>query len=160
VTIGMGAVVFVTALILPSLSLPAKAGFKIYNKTKETVDVAVAYVNRAGGFISEGWFTFRPCQPRDELISSSETSDPHHYITFITRRVGKAGNGQGSLSSARGQTPFKFKDAQHCSNWRGHLWPFSNSCRDSVSNWPALIALPRQCPDVCTLMPHFSGSGD
>jgi uncharacterized membrane protein len=53
-TIRMRAVAIMTALILPSLSLPAKAGLKVCNKTKETVDVAVAYVNPAGGVYLEG----------------------------------------------------------------------------------------------------------
>ena len=38
-------------------------------------------------------------------------------------------------------------------------WLFGNSCRVSALDWLVLIALWRECPDVCTLMPHFSGLG-
>jgi uncharacterized membrane protein len=86
------------ALTLTGLSLPAKAGFKVCNQTRETVDVAVVYVNRAGGVISEGWFEFRPCEDCGQLVSSSQTFDPHNY--FFTRKVSKAVSGPETLTSA------------------------------------------------------------
>jgi uncharacterized membrane protein len=107
------AVILATALILPGWSAPAQAGFKVCNKTKETVDVAVAYVNPAGGFISEGWFTFRPCEPCGVVVSSSDTSDPHNYFFFAKSRQGGAWSGS-SFFCTRPGSAFKFKDAQHC----------------------------------------------
>jgi uncharacterized membrane protein len=112
-TIGMRAVAIMTALILPSLSLPAKAGLKVCNKTKETVDVAVAYVNPAGGFISEGWFTFRPCEPCGQLVNSSDTSDPHNYFVYAKSRQGGGWTGRSSFC-VRSGSAFKFRDAQRC----------------------------------------------
>jgi uncharacterized membrane protein len=109
-TIAMRAVV--VALILPSLSLPAKAGFDVCNKTKEKVDVAVAYVNRAGGFISEGWFTFAPCESCSQLVNSSQTSDPHNYFYYAKTPQGAVWSGNSTFCIRSGQ--FKFKDAQNC----------------------------------------------
>ena len=105
--------VIATALILPSWSLPAQAGFKVCNKTKETVDVAVAYVNRAGGFISEGWFTFKPCEPCGQLVNTGDTSDPHNYFFYAKGRQGVTWSGD-SFFCTRPGSAFKFKDAQHC----------------------------------------------
>jgi uncharacterized membrane protein len=113
-TIGMRAVAIMTALILPSLSLPAKAGLKVCNKTKETVDVAVAYVNPAGGFISEGWFTFRPCEPCGQLVNSSDTSDPHNYFVYAKSRQGGGWTGRSSFCVRSGGA-FKLRDANAAS---------------------------------------------
>jgi uncharacterized membrane protein len=113
-TIRMRAVAIVTALILPSLSLPAKAGLKVCNKTKETVDVAVAYVNPAGGFISEGWFTFRPCEPCGQVVKSSDTSDPHNYFIYATSRQGGGWSGRSAFCVRSGA--FKFRDAKRCAS--------------------------------------------
>jgi uncharacterized membrane protein len=107
------AVVIAAALILPVSSLPSQAGFKVCNKTKETVDVAVAYVNPAGGFISEGWFTFRPCEPCGQLVNSGDTSDPHNYFFYAKSRQGSSWTGD-SFFCTRSGSAFKFKNAQQC----------------------------------------------
>ena len=112
-TIAMRAVAIMTALILPGLSLPAKAGLKVCNKTKETVDVAVAYVNPAGGFISEGWFTFRPCESCAQVINSSKTSDPHNYFVYAKSRQGGGWSGS-SFFCVRSGSAFTFRNAQSC----------------------------------------------
>ena len=112
-TIGMRAVAVMTALALSGLSLPASAGLKVCNKTQETVDVAVAYVNPAGGFISEGWFTFRPCEPCGQLVNTSDTSDPHHYFVYAKSRQGGGWTGSSSFC-VRSGSAFKFKNAQSC----------------------------------------------
>ncbi len=112
-TVGIRALAMMTPLILLGMSLPAAAGLQVCNKTKETVDVAVAYVNPAGGFISEGWFTFKPCEPCGRVVNSSDTSDPHHYFVYAKSRQGGAWSG-GSSFCVRSGSAFKFKDAQRC----------------------------------------------
>jgi uncharacterized membrane protein len=91
-----------TVLILSGLSLPAKADFTICNRTAESVDVAAAYVNPKGGFISEGWWTLRPCGGCELVVLSRETSDPHNVFFTGTEA---AGCGKDETASAQSKAP-------------------------------------------------------
>jgi len=95
------------AFILASLSLPAEAGLRVCNKATEKVHVAVAYVNPAGGFISEGWFTFQPCEACSQVVSSDKTSDPTTY--FVYAKTQQGGDCQETASFALGQAHLRTK---------------------------------------------------
>jgi len=101
------------AFILASLSLPAEAGLRVCNKATEKVHVAVAYVNPAGGFISEGWFTFQPCEACSQVVSSDKTSDPTTYFVYAKSQQGGDWSGDSIFCVRSGA--FTYKNAQACS---------------------------------------------
>jgi uncharacterized membrane protein len=100
-----------TVLILSGLSLPAKADFTICNRTAESVDVTAAYVNPNGGFISEGWWTLRPCGGCELVVLSRETSDPHN-VFFHGHGGGRVWEGRDRFCTK--QSAFKIVGNQNC----------------------------------------------
>ena len=118
-TVGMRAVVFVVVLIVTSFSVPAKAGFSICNRTKETVDVAVVYISHQGQMISRGWFVFKPCERCNELVKSSATPD-QNFSYYAKGDQGTEWRG-GERYCVRFGDRFLFSGAQatRCSGARG-----------------------------------------
>jgi uncharacterized membrane protein len=111
----MSYVMYATAvtavLMLPSLSLPVKADFKVCNNTADKVTVAAAWVNPRGGFISQGWWGIRACGGCETVVLSSETSDPRNYF-FHAHGGGLRWEGDSRFCTTR--KAFKIIGNQNC----------------------------------------------
>jgi uncharacterized membrane protein len=71
----------ITAIVLLSgLATTARAEWTICNRTAEDVDVAVAFVNPRGGFVSKGWYTLGACGGCKTVLQRNETSDPNNVF--------------------------------------------------------------------------------
>lgn len=100
-----------TVAIFLLVGTPVKADWVICNKTAEKMDVAVAYVNPAGGFISEGWWTLQYCGGCATVMRSTETSD-HADLFFHARGKGRVMDGETRFCTKGGA--FKIGDHANC----------------------------------------------
>jgi len=96
----VGRIVMVAAMVLGSALLAEAQSWTICNKLVEEPAVATAYVNPGsrGGFISEGWWTLKPCGCAKVLLRK-ETSDPHNVFLRAKDKDGSA-EGESRMCSA------------------------------------------------------------
>jgi uncharacterized membrane protein len=90
---------------------PVRADWVICNKTAEKMDVAVAYVNPAGGFISEGWWTLQYCGGCAKVMRSRETSD-HANLFYHARGKSRVIDGDTRFCTKEGA--FMIGDHANC----------------------------------------------
>ena len=99
--------------LLPGLSIPAAADLKVCNSTAEEITVAAAWVNPRGGFISQGWWTLRPCGGCETVVLSNETSDPNNYF-FHAHGGGLRWEGSDRFCTKR--AAFKISGNSNCAS--------------------------------------------
>ena len=95
-------IVMVAALVLGSALVAEAQSWSICNKVLEERVVAIAYVNPGsrGGFISEGWWTVKPCGCAKVLLRN-ETSDPHNVFLRVKDKRGNVViDGESRMCSA------------------------------------------------------------
>ncbi len=108
-----------TISLLVGFSTDTQASWDICNKVAEDMRVAIAYVNPAGGFISEGWWTLRSCGGCATVLLREETSDPRNVFYRAEGRDGSLI--EGTSQFCVGRSPFKMNGQGNCNDRRGFL---------------------------------------
>lgn len=136
----LGALCAITLSVIPT----ARADWTICNRTADRLRVAVAYVNPAGGFISEGWWTLNACGGCARVVLRSETSDPNH-VFFRAESDGV--RVEGNSRFCVGRSPFRMNGRGQCRDVRG----FRQAAVDLDRNFTTNINPPggagRRCID-------------
>jgi uncharacterized membrane protein len=84
----------ITAAVTLS-SLPANADLRVCNHTRQTLTVAVGYID-SRGFVSEGWWDVLTCRC-ELLVPTNKTSDPHNVFYYATAPDGQRWQGESAF---------------------------------------------------------------
>jgi uncharacterized membrane protein len=76
--------------VVLSTTAGAQGSWRVCNHLNEKVDVAIAYVNPHGGFISEGWWPLEARGACATVMVRSQTSDPRNVFIRVQNTRGTA----------------------------------------------------------------------
>jgi uncharacterized membrane protein len=135
-----------TLSLLIALGAPAEASWRICNKTADSMDVAIAYVNPSGGFISEGYWEVPACGGCKQVLSSDDTSDQNNVFVYAKTTDGTPFL-EGGSEFCVGKSPFTRDGKGNCRNSKGFRHVVIDLAKGHTTNITGKAPSGRQCMD-------------